>query len=96
MTAVDSMDQGEKLIPFLLQFYGHPSTHLWEDEEGTVHEIQQGEGGEQGDPLMPVLFAMGQHQALQGVQDSLQPTETLMAFLDDVCVLSNPDRISDV
>ena len=45
---------------------------------------------------MPALFAMGQHQALQAVQDSLQPTETLMAFLDDVCVLSNPDRISDV
>ena len=45
MTAVHNMDQGEKLIPFLLQFYGHPSTHLWEDEEGTVHEIQQGEGG---------------------------------------------------
>ena len=83
MTAVHNMDQGEKLIPFLLQFYGHPSTHLWEDEEGTVHEIQQGEGGEQGDPLMPALFAVGQHQALQ-------------AFLDDVCVLSNPDRISEV
>ena len=44
MTAVHSMDQGEKLIPFLLQFYGHTSTHLWEDEEGTVHEIQQGAG----------------------------------------------------
>ena len=64
-------------------------------KEGTVHEIQQGEGGEQGDPL-PVLFAMGQHQALEVVQDSLQPTETLMAFFHDVCVLSNPDRISDV
>ena len=30
------------------------------------------------------------------VQESLQPTETLMAFLDDICVLSNPDRISEV
>ena len=77
MTAVHSMDQGEKLIPFLLQFYGHPSTHVWEDEEGTV---QQGEGGEQGDPLMPALFAMGQHQALQAVQESLQPTEDVDGF----------------
>ena len=51
MTSVHN-DQGEKVIPFLLQFHGHPSSHLWEDEEGTVHEIQQGEGGEQGDPLM--------------------------------------------
>ena len=43
MTAVHSMDQGEKLIPF---------STVWEDEEGTVH--------------------------------------------DDVCVLSNPDRTSEV
>ena len=56
---------------FVLQFYGHPSTHLWEDEEGVVHEIRQGEGGEQGDPLMPALFALGQHQALQAIQGSL-------------------------
>ena len=38
---------------------------------------------------------MGQHQALQVVQESLQPAETLMAFLDDVCVLSNPNKISE-
>ena len=28
-----------------------------------THEIMQGEGGEQGDPLMPMLYALGQHQA---------------------------------
>ena len=32
--------------------------HTWEDEDGAVLEIQQGEGGEQGDPLMPALFAL--------------------------------------
>ena len=29
-----------------------------------VHTIPQGEGGEQGDPLMPLLFCLGQHPAL--------------------------------
>ena len=28
-----------------------------EDETGNVKDIPQGEGGEQGDPLMPLLFA---------------------------------------
>ena len=38
---------------------------------GDMHEIPQGEGGEQGDPLMPMLFAMGQHRALEAVQRRL-------------------------
>ena len=49
--------------PFVLQFYGQPSSYIWEDEMGEVHDIVQGEGGEQGDPLMPALFALGQHEA---------------------------------
>ena len=56
MTALHRMPDGDSILPFVLQFYGRPSTHLWEDENGTVREIQQGEGGEQGDPLMPALF----------------------------------------
>ena len=46
---------GDVILPFVLQFCGRPSTLLWEDEEGVVREIQQGEGGEQDDPLMPAL-----------------------------------------
>ena len=57
MCAVQRMPDGETILLFVLQFYGHHSTHLWEDEEGVVREIPQGEGGEQGDPLMPALFA---------------------------------------
>ena len=34
---------------FVLQFYGQPSSFFWEDEMGEVHDILQGEGGEQGD-----------------------------------------------
>ena len=31
---------------------------------GVTKHISQGEGGEQGDPLMPMLFALGQHRSL--------------------------------
>ena len=44
-------------------------------------------GGEQGDPLMPLLFAIGIQGALEEVAVSLEPGEQLCAFLDDVCAL---------
>ena len=66
------------------------------DEEGVVHEIPQGESGEQRDPLMQALFALGQHHALETIQESLQPSETLMAFLDDVYVTTPPERTATV
>eukprot|EP00969_Alexandrium_andersonii_P173016 7647649-Alexandrium_andersonii.AAC.1 len=52
------------LLPFVQQFYGRQSKYLWYDASGEPHEILQGEGGEQGDPLMPALYASGQHAAL--------------------------------
>ena len=61
-----NMEGGDSLLPCARQFYGSP-TFLWEDEMGTVNHVQQGEGGEQGDPLMPLLFALGQHSALVAV-----------------------------
>ena len=45
---------------------------------------------------MPALFALGQHQALEAIQGSLQPSEILMAFLDDVYVTTLPDRVATV
>ena len=46
-------------LPFVRMFYGKDSTYVWYDDEGVPHEILQGEGGEQGDPLMPALCALG-------------------------------------
>ena len=80
-------------LPFVSMFYGSPSEYLWEDNEGTVHRIAQGEGGEQGDALMPLLFALGQHEALQAVSRQFRPNERLFAFLDDVYLTSKPDRV---
>ena len=45
---------------------------------------------------MLALFALGQHDALCAVQESLHPSEILMAFLDDLHVVSVPERIASV
>ena len=58
-------------------------------------EILQGEGGEQGDALMPALFALGQHDALLAIHDRLRPEERLFAFLDDIHIWSpSPNRMA--
>ena len=62
-----------------------------------THTIFQGEGGEQGDPLMPMLCSLGQHRALEAIDRSLRPDGALMAFLDDVfAVTPGPDRVGAI
>ena len=46
---VDWFSRCPWMLPFILQFSGRPSKYIWEDEQGEVHEMFQGEGGEQGD-----------------------------------------------
>ena len=87
------MEGGDALCESVLR---SPSTYLWEDDEGVVHEISQGEGGEQGDALMPALFSLEQHSALEAIQARLRPSERLMAFLDDIYGKSDPDRSATV
>ena len=41
-----SVAGGDSALPFVLQFYGNPSSYLWDDDQGETHEIMQGEGGE--------------------------------------------------
>ena len=76
-----AIEGGDTVLPFVSQFYSSASTYIWEDDVGVVHDVVQGEGGEQGDPLMPALFALGQHRALVAVQERLRPDEHLLAFL---------------
>ena len=74
-------------------FYGSSSQYPWEDDAGDALQIEQGEGCEQGDPLMPLLFALGQHRSLMAVQNRLRESEKISAFLDDVYVITTPDRV---
>ena len=93
MEGLLNMADGDQILPFVRCFYGTPSTYLWEDEMGVTQHIHQGEGGEQGDPLMPLLFALGQHSALVAAAERLRDGERLMAFLDDTYIVYAPDRV---
>ena len=49
-------------------FYSQPSSYLFDDEAGETHTVQQGEGGEQGDALMPCcLVTTGTQSDRRGV-----------------------------
>ena len=96
MEALMELEVGSEILPFVRMFYGAHSTHLWEDQVGTIHNIEQGEGGEQGDVLMPLLFSLGQHAALKAVQAELMDGERLFAFLDDIHVVTTPERVGHV
>ena len=48
-----AMMQGLRELPFVRLFHGQPSTYVWENDNNIVDSIPQGEGGKQGDPLMP-------------------------------------------
>ena len=88
-----TLPKAKAMLPFVLLSYGQPSEYLWVNDEGEVKTVKQGEGGEQGDPLMPALFSLGQHAALEAIANELLPTEKLMAFLDDVYLLCKPERV---
>ena len=95
----NSMLQGVRrmvVLPFVRAMYGQPSTHLWEDDSGEVHTIPQGEGGEQGDPLILLLFCLGQHPALTAVRAELEEGEKLFAYLDDLYIVCAPGRVGEV
>ena len=81
------MEGGDQILPFVRCFYKSPSTHPHEDEMGTIQYIPQGEGGEQSDPLMPMLFALGQQKA---------PADHVTAFLDDIYTACRPERLDEV
>ena len=65
----------------------------WPDEECTrLATCEQGEGGEQGDPLMPALFALAQHETPVEAKRKMHSDDHLFAFLDDLYVATTRDR----
>ena len=83
------------LLPFVRATYGQPTCYKWTDADGVQHDIHQHEGGEQGDPLMPLLFSLAIHDALTEVKAGMALGELLFAFLDDVYVVASPETIRE-
>ena len=46
--------------------------------------------------MMSLLYALGQHQALRSVQSQLRPSEGLLAFHDDIYIVTSPERTCEV
>ena len=64
------------LVPFIRLFYGAQSTYLYYDADGGAHTVEQ---GEQGDPLMPGLYAVGVHGALLAANANLNSKKLMQA-----------------
>ena len=92
LTKLHNVPELQGLLPFVRSIYARPTTYVWEDSEGVKHRIVQAEGGEQGDPLMPLLFSLGIHDSLCAVKEQLRPADELFAYLDDAHVASPPNR----
>ena len=87
------MPKARAILPFVRLSYGHPSTYSLWDQNGETCAASQAEGGEQADPLVPMLFSIGIQGALEEVAAKLEPEEQLCAFLDDIYVLCQPGRV---
>ena len=70
----------ESLVPYFLNTFGEVNTLLFKRE--IIVAIQSGEGGGQGDPLMPLFFAVGYHELLLHLEERVVVGIT-RAFLDD-------------
>ena len=62
---------------------------------GAAQQHAQGEG-EQGDPLMPMLFALGLHPAQRAALGGMRVGERIFAYLDDVYVICRAERVVEV
>ena len=67
LSRLHQMPGARAILPFVRLSYAQPSTYAWYDDEGERRIVTQAEGGEQGDPLMPLLFAIG----IQGVLEEV-------------------------
>ena len=58
--------------------------------------IPQGQGGEQGNPMMPIFCSLGQHRTLEAVDREMGANQHLMAFLDDIFFVTMPREVGEV
>ena len=93
LQALLEIDRGDQIMPTILRT---TIDTLVGGRDGRVHEIAQGEGGEQSDHLMPLLFSLGQHAALAAANARLQDCQRLLAHLDDIHVICLPRRVLEV
>ena len=83
-------------MPHVRQWYAIPSQFRWRDDQGQVHHRTQAEGGEQGDALMPALFCLALHPALQRIKALLPQDATIIAYLDDIYIICDGSDTAEI
>ena len=85
-----------ELLPFVRQWYAVPSQFKWKNNAGITKTISQADGGEQGDALMPALFCLALDPALRQVRARLPPGAEIVAYLDDIYIICNPEHVANI
>ena len=95
-----------ELLAYAELFCRRTSRYLFWDGAGQCHELSATSGVDQGDPLAPVLFASGLAPCLEALEEDLRqlardqgldPNRVkVLAYLDDVAVLSPPELATQV
>ena len=93
LTRLVQMPRAKSLAPFVKMSYVAPTNYSWFDDEGRRHTVTQAEGGEQGNTLMLLVFSIGIQGALEDVADVMRPNEQICAFLDDVHIVCQWERV---
>ena len=83
------------MLPHVRLFYDEPSECQWADGAGQSHTIRQAEGSEQGDSLMPMLYALGQHGGLEEAQQRLPGSDALVVcWTTFICALEEATLVN--
>ena len=90
------MEGGDQIRPLCEMFLREP-IHIFvggRDGHHPVHFTRRRRGA--GRPPHALLFALGQHRALEAIHERMRPGEHVMAFLDDTYTACRPERLDEV
>jgi hypothetical protein len=74
--------------------YGCTSSLVLGSPEGR-HIITSAQGVRQGDPMGPLMFSLGIRSLLRDLASTLGPDRLILAYLDDIYILSPDDQVLD-
>ena len=95
--AIEAMEAAAPEVAAALKaWYTGPSEHLWRDAAGRFETVTSTRGFDQGDPLAPAAFAIGQRQVLDRFLvdlKQLDPQARMYSYLDDTYLVASASAV---